>query len=361
MATPAVILAVKAAVTVVTDKRVRKVLEVIITAVLTPFILAVIVLVCLLSGTSDHNNAAVDLCFNGGTISSKVPEDYVQNIRSMQESFNEIDLVIKDLSTEMEEGSLDSIRVKAIFYSLYFGGKNPNMSSSDYRVFVDSFVRIEEQTRTVEHENGNTIQETYTVAIRRTLPEIYVTLENTLGRKITNEERANASEIYYQIKYGGSIPTDGSEFDEWFNGLPLSDKPFIGVDDFCSPLDPNWRSIVTSEFGCRIDPFTGKASGHTGLDLGASTGMPIRAVLDGTVLFVRYKTTGYGYHLAIDHGGGFVTLYGHCSKIRVTEGQAVKAGENIAEVGSTGRSTGPHLHFEIRINGEMKNPKSYLP
>lgn len=77
--------------------------------------------------------------------------------------------------------------------------------------------------------------------------------------------------------------------------------------------------------------------------------------------FVRFSTSGYGYHLMIDHGGGFVTLYGHCSAISVTEGQRVSAGDVIAAVGSTGRSTGPHLHFEVRSNGTKQNPRSYLP
>ena len=90
-------------------------------------------------------------------------------------------------------------------------------------------------------------------------------------------------------------------------------------------------------------------------------GTPIRAALTGTVYLVRYSTTGYGYHVMIDHGGGFVTLYAHCSKLLVAEGQQVQAGDIIAEVGSTGRSTGNHLPFEVRINGEKQNPRSYLP
>ncbi|OLN30099.1 M23 family metallopeptidase [Desulfosporosinus metallidurans] len=363
MADPATItLAVKAAVAAATDKRTWKVIGGIIAAALTPLILVIVMIVILLSAAAEHNNAAIDLCFKGGAISSQVPADYADYIRDMRNNFSKLNTAMTDISAGMEDGSLDSTRVKAVFYSLFFGADNLRMSSSDYRAFADCFVRYEKHTRTVDNGDGTTSEEEYTVVVPlKSLPEIYANLEKTLGRTITNEEQANASEIYYRIKYGGSVPTYGDDFNKWANGLPLSDAPFIGVDGFCSPLGENWRSMVTSEFGYRIDPFTGKSAGHTGIDLGAPKGTPIHAALDGTVQFVRYKTTGYGYHLAIDHGGGFVTLYGHCSKILVTEGQKVKAGDIIAEVGSTGRSTGNHLHFEVRINGEMKNPRSYLP
>lgn len=363
MADPATItLAVKAAVAVATDKRTWKVIGAIIAAALTPLILVIVMIVSLLSAAADHNNAAIDLCFKGGEISSQVPTDYVDYIRDIRGSFWELDTVISNISSQVEDGSPDRTRVKAVFYSLFFGADNPRMSSSDYRAFADCFVRYEKRTRTVDNGDGTTSEEEYTVVVPlKSLPEIYANLEKALGRTITNEEQANASEIYYRINYGGSVPTYGEDFDAWANGLPLSDAPFIGADGFCSPLGENWRSMVTSEFGYRTDPFTGKRAGHSGIDLGTPKGTPIRTALDGTVQFVRYKTTGYGYHLAIDHGGGFVTLYGHCSKIFVTEGQKVKAGDIIAEVGSTGRSTGNHLHFEVRINGEMKNPRSYLP
>lgn len=103
--------------------------------------------------------------------------------------------------------------------------------------------------------------------------------------------------------------------------------------------------IRSPEFGYRKDPFTGAVSGHEGIDLGVPYGTPITAALSGTVLLVRYCETGYGYHVMVDHGGTYVTLYAHCSKILVSEGQEVTVGETIAEVGSTGRSTGSHLHF----------------
>ena len=102
-----------------------------------------------------------------------------------------------------------------------------------------------------------------------------------------------------------------------------------------------------------------RVSTHTGLDIAATTGTPIKVVADGTITFAEYSGS-YGYLVKVDHGNGVETWYGHTSKMLVKEGQAVKAGDAIALVGSTGNSTGPHLHFEVRINGEHVNPQKYL-
>lgn len=102
-----------------------------------------------------------------------------------------------------------------------------------------------------------------------------------------------------------------------------------------------------------------RVSTHTGLDIAATTGTPIKVVADGTITFAAYRGS-YGYLVKVDHGNGVETWYGHTSKMLVKEGQAVKAGDTIALVGSTGNSTGPHLHFEVRINGEHVNPQKYL-
>lgn len=102
-----------------------------------------------------------------------------------------------------------------------------------------------------------------------------------------------------------------------------------------------------------------RVSTHTGLDIAATTGIPIKVVADGTITFAAYSGS-YGYLVKVDHGNGVETWYGHTSKMLVKEGQAVKAGDTIALVGSTGNSTGPHLHFEVRINGEHINPQKYL-
>ncbi|SAK55276.1 peptidase M23B [Caballeronia temeraria] len=116
---------------------------------------------------------------------------------------------------------------------------------------------------------------------------------------------------------------------------------------------------TSSPFGNRLDPFTGYLSFHPGIDLVAPTGTPILAAASGRVIYAG-PMPGYGNTVEIDHGNGFITRYGHASKIEVRVGQRVEPGQAIATVGSTGRSTGPHLHFEIRAGGQPLNPADYL-
>ena len=113
---------------------------------------------------------------------------------------------------------------------------------------------------------------------------------------------------------------------------------------------------ITSRFGAssRI-----RVSSHTGLDIATAKGTPIKAAASGTVTFSGYKGS-YGYLIVISHGNGIQTYYGHCSKLYAKVGQTVSQGETIAAVGSTGNSTGPHLHLEVRVNGVAYNPQNYL-
>jgi murein DD-endopeptidase MepM/ murein hydrolase activator NlpD len=116
---------------------------------------------------------------------------------------------------------------------------------------------------------------------------------------------------------------------------------------------------MTSKFGYRLSPFTGRPMMHQGLDLAAPPGSPIVAPADGIVSFAGYDA-GYGKLVSIDHGYGVVTRFGHTSQIYVEVGQKVKMGDVIAAVGSTGRSTGPHVHYEVRVNGVPVDPRNYL-
>ena len=126
------------------------------------------------------------------------------------------------------------------------------------------------------------------------------------------------------------------------NGIKIATKPISGT--------------ITSRYG---ESSRLRKSTHTGLDISATTGTDIKAVASGTVTCAKYSGS-YGNLVKIDHGNGVETWYGHTSKMYVKVGQEVKAGDVIAAVGSTGNSTGPHLHLEIRLNGVAINPQKYL-
>jgi murein DD-endopeptidase MepM/ murein hydrolase activator NlpD len=122
------------------------------------------------------------------------------------------------------------------------------------------------------------------------------------------------------------------------------------------PIDMAWNS---SSFGWRLDPITGQAALHEGVDFTADVGTPIHSAAAGVVINVE-KHPAYGNLVEIDHGNDLVTRYAHCSKIFVQPGALIKRGQLVAEVGNTGRTTGPHLHFEVRIHGAARNPNHFL-
>ncbi len=124
------------------------------------------------------------------------------------------------------------------------------------------------------------------------------------------------------------------------------------VNSMCLPLQ---NGTVTSSFGSRTNPITKKSETHKGLDISATHGSNIFAAADGTVELAQ-KSGSYGNYIIINHTGGLKTLYAHCSKLLVSEGQSIKKGQVIALVGSTGQSTGSHLHFEVISNGQNLDP-----
>jgi len=145
--------------------------------------------------------------------------------------------------------------------------------------------------------------------------------------------------------------------------------PMGGGDDSNQPLAPaitatktpvNQLAVpvtgwISSGYGYRTDPITGEYEFHGGLDLAADAGQPIHAAMDGTVI-VSKEVEDYGKYLVIQHSTTLKTYYAHCKSLKVKEGKAVRKGDVIALVGSTGQSTGPHLHFEVRINNKRINP-----
>ncbi len=153
--------------------------------------------------------------------------------------------------------------------------------------------------------------------------------------------------------------------------LYIQSKSFDEVVDLCKQHDEMLASIpaiqpvsnkdlkqTASGYGMRIDPIYKTKKFHAGMDFSANIGTPVYATGNGTVVSAKWEGL-YGNCITIDHGFGYVTLYAHLSKIRVKKGQKVTRGEIIGDVGSTGKSTGPHLHYEVHVNGQIVNPVNY--
>lgn len=332
----------KAAAVVITDERARRAAGWLIVAILSPLIVVLALLCSLASGAAEHNTSAAELSFQEGTLPDAVPAEYQMAVRSMRESFALLDQAAEALQAQMEEGAeLDLLQIKAACFALGFGAGA--LTQEEAAAFVDCFVTWEERT-------SEETEATVLVPVPlEDLDQVWARLEALLAVEITPETRANAQSVYQLIRDGRV------EEGTWSAGPPL-----FSPEGFCSPVGAGWESIVTSEFGYRRDPFTGEAAGHNGMDLAVPTGAAIHAALAGTVITAQYNAS-YGYYVHIDHGGGLSTLYAHCSQLLVQAGQGVQAGEVIARSGSTGRSTGPHLHFEVRVNGQRTDPRYYLP
>lgn len=125
---------------------------------------------------------------------------------------------------------------------------------------------------------------------------------------------------------------------------------------------PYSNSYISSPYGYRNDPISGAYKFHAGIDITMANahGKKLVATKGGTVIRAVHSNSGYGNYVMIDHGGGYASLYGHCSKLAVSVGQTVSQGQVVAYIGSSGYSTGPHVHFEIRYNGEKVNPSNYV-
>ena len=133
-----------------------------------------------------------------------------------------------------------------------------------------------------------------------------------------------------------------------------------GISGIAIPsVQPVDKLHFTSNFGIRSDPFAGTARMHAGVDIPGATGTPIYATADGTVAHAE-RMGGYGNMVELDHGKGIATRYGHMSRLLVEPGSRVTRGQLIGLMGSTGRSTGPHLHYEVRIDGHAVNPVPFL-
>lgn len=177
-------------------------------------------------------------------------------------------------------------------------------------------------------------------------------------QKIINELNSDINELKRQeAEMEKAEKQIQSQIDAALKAATQKSVTYKGNGRFLFPLASYTR--VSSQYGYRIHPITGTRKLHSGIDYAAPAGTAIYAAEDGVVLTSGW-VNGYGYTVTVNHGGGYVTLYAHCSKLLVSAGQTVTRGQTIAKVGSTGNSTGNHLHFEVKVNGSAVNPAGYL-
>lgn len=172
---------------------------------------------------------------------------------------------------------------------------------------------------------------------------------------LTNEEKEIASEIGDNIEENKELQNDITALIKAEAKKNASSQQSSNSSGYIRPVSGR----VSSSFGYRIHPILGYQKLHTGIDFAATAGTPIQASRGGTVIRASYNSA-YGNHVIIDHGNGVTTLYAHMSALNTRNGAKVSQGQVIGYVGSTGMSTGPHLHLEFRLNGNLVNPAPYL-
>ena len=181
-------------------------------------------------------------------------------------------------------------------------------------------------------------------------------------RRVGLNPRLMLAKMNDRSAQGGPLLGAANDLDPRFQRLGLSLARMSALEDGLAAVPHNLPAsleYISSGFGYRSDPFTGAAAFHAGLDFRGPVGAPIYAAARGTVSYAGIRQ-GYGNCIEITHGNGLLTRYAHMSAFRAHVGQTVAAGDTIGAIGSSGRSTGPHLHFEVRINDQPVNPRPFL-
>ena len=274
--------------------------------------------------------------------------DYIENGENENTAFVQVDnlpeynicLLKRDVNSD-DDKIFDTIKSTGITYYRYYA----ILENQEEKAYVSNFSDAEAiVSKLKEQDSSNieniTISEKYETELKDmatvedTVAKLYVKPKKIVvaSNKNTNINKTSTGTVNTATNISGN-------------------KVSLGVS-LIRPVS----GIISSRFGVRSSI---RSSAHTGLDIATSTGTPVAAAASGTVTFSGWKGS-YGYLMVITHSNGVQTYYGHCSKLYYQAGATVSQGQAIAAVGSTGNSTGPHLHFEIRVNGVAYNPQSYV-
>jgi len=250
-------------------------------------------------------------------------------------------LLKKDIVTNDDEIFSKVQEQGTTYYRYYAIAEN-----QEEKFYVDNFENAEKVVNSLKDKDSDNIEKISIVEKYETEMKDLIQSEEAISKLYVEKSKpvVVAKKTTTSTKYAstGSVNTSLTT---------SSAKANLGIS-LIRPVS----GIITSRFGAASAI---RRSSHTGLDLATSTGTPIKAAASGTVTFSGYKGS-YGNLMVITHGNGVQTYYGHCSQLYLSAGASVSQGQTIGTVGSTGNSTGPHLHFEVRVNGTAYNPENYV-
>lgn len=321
---------------------------IIIIAVSLLFILAIVASFYKISYSVSLDGQMLGYTDNKSKLQAQINE-YIEKGENQNTAFVQIDslpqykicLLKRDVASN-DESIFNTIKSGGTTYYRYYA----ILDNQEEKVYTPYFTEAEEIVNQLKEKNSAnidniTISEKYDTELKvmdnvdDAVATLYSEPEKTPESKVTvasNKTKKSTGTVNTATNISGTKVA---------LGISLS-KPVSG--------------IISSRFGVRSSI---RSSAHTGLDIATSTGTPVKAAAAGTVTFAGWKGS-YGNLMVVTHSNGVQTYYGHCSKLYLSAGATVSQGQTIAAVGSTGNSTGPHLHFEIRVNGIAYNPQNYL-
>lgn len=312
------------------------------------FILAIVALFYKISYSVSLDGQMLGYTDNKSKLQTQINE-YIENGESENTAFVQIDslpqykiCLLKRSVNSDDDIIFNTIKAGGTTYYRYYAV----LENQEEKVYVPTFTEAEDIVNQLKEKNSAnidniTISEKYDTELKvmdnidDAVASLYSKPQNVV---VASTKKSSAT----KQTATGTVNT---------NMTISSTKVALGVA-LIKPVS----GIISSRFGVRSSI---RSSAHTGLDIATSTGTPVAAAASGTVTFSGWKGS-YGNLMVITHSNGVQTYYGHCSKLYYSAGTAVSQGQTIAAVGSTGNSTGPHLHFEIRVNGVAYNPQNYL-
>lgn len=312
-----------------------------------------------------------------------------EKINSMQTSIDQLDAAIKEGEAKLVtlEAELEEAQEKVDVQTDNLGGRLRNMYKNGTVGFMD--VLLDSSSFSEFLTNLDLVEKVYASdkEVLTGLEEVYdeidakkkeveaLQAELNESKAVAEKEKAELEASRAEVeKQKSQIAASNEETQKMLNELNKEAEAMTSVavnkgsssstssytgGAMAWPVPSVGTSMITSLFGWRVHPTLGVGMGHSGVDIAANTGSAVVAANPGRVIYAGWRGS-YGNCVMIDHGGGVTTLYGHNSRIKVSVGQSVSRGQTIALVGSTGRSTGPHCHFEVRINGNTTDPLDYI-